>query len=93
MAIQQHRVLGWVWRGISDGDMRTGFIEMTRAELTAAIAENRAQDPRRTTSLQLKHISNVPFVIPRQGPAPTPTPAPTPAPYHPARRRRGSSDA
>lgn len=87
MAIAQHRVLAWVWRGLAGGDMRTGFLEMTRADMAAAIAQGRAQDPRLTTSLQLKHISNVPFVIPLAAP---PAPAP-PVPEHTARRRRASS--
>lgn len=89
MAIAQHRVLAWVWRGLAGGDMRTGFIEMTRDDMVAAIAQGRAQDPRRTTSLQLKHISNVPFVIPLA--APEPPAQSLGAAATPTRRRRVSS--
>ena len=68
--------------------MRTGFREVTRAELAAGIAENRAQDPRTTTSLQLKHISKVPFVVPLEA---EPAPRSLGAAATPTRRRRSSS--
>jgi hypothetical protein len=70
MAIAANRMTAWVWQATA-ADRRTGFVEMTRAEFTAAGA--RAQDPR-VGALHLKHIVRALYVDPgtRQAPAPAP---------------------
>ena len=80
MAIAAHRLTAWVWQGTAE-DRRTGFVEMTAAEFTAAGA--RAQDPR-VGALHLKHIVRELFVEP---PPPAPPGREAPDETEPYRRR------
>jgi hypothetical protein len=105
MAMLANQVTAWVIQGLQS-DRRTGFVVMTRAQMTAGIAAGRMQDPM-VGAYKLKWISPLyiaglgdslppppePRPEPESEPAPEPAPEPTPEPTQPTsvtQRRRGA---